>query len=363
MSVELRPYGFKCKEPRCDYCYQKGNFPIEKEPNWTKIKEEAKRVANKRDDNVLLFGGDVGIYPEDKVKELIEWGERELDNTISIQTGGWWIDEEWIEYLKQHDVSIGLSIDGPWPLNEFRPWGDEEQSKEYTDRLIELLPRLIDELGAGIIVTLSKANIAPDRYQQFKEWIKSLDTGGRMHILQPEGDTGVSSVRLKGVLLDLAQLEEDLDYGWTPFSDIPKILKGGTGSCVWNKCDPFHTKADYGIDPGGATVCSRNFQQGLRPLRAEQQSDIRQEVLKNTPQKDGGCKGCPYWDYCHGFCPGTAIDGDWRNKTVYCEHIKLLMSYYKGKITNQKSDSEKKKPANSAHGDWSDHGDSYGGSN
>lgn len=359
MSIEVRPYGFECKNPRCNYCYQADNFPIEKEPDWDKIKRQAKEAAEERNDRVLLFGGDIGIYPEDKIKEMVEWGDRELDKPVSIQTGGWWIDEEWIDWLSDYNVHVGLSIDGPWPLNEYRPWGDEEQSREYTERLLDLLPRLIDELNAGIITTLSKANASEERYPKFKEWIKGLPTGGRIHFLQPQGDTGISSVRLKGVLMDLAQFEETLEHDWTPFADIPQILDGGSGSCIWGECDPFHTQADYGIDPGGITVCSRNFAQGLRPLRAEKKSDIRSEVLKSTPQKDGGCKDCPFWHYCHGFCPGMAKDGDWRNKTIYCEHIKLLLSYYKGKKETE-GEEEINKCENPNHGDWGDHGDSGG---
>jgi uncharacterized protein len=30
---------------------------------------------------------------------------------------------------------------------------------------------------------------------------------------------------------------------------------------------------------------------------------------------------------CKGQCPGTAIDGDWRNRTEYCEVWKRLFEY------------------------------------
>lgn len=367
MSVELRPYGYACKNKKCNYCYQQDNFPIKEEPNWDEYKRKVKKATEERDDRLLLFGGDAGAYPEEKLKEIIKWGDKELDNPISIQTGGWWIDSDWIDWLSKYNVHVGLSIDGPWPLNEFRPFKDEEKTKEYTERLMNLMPRMKEELSVGIITTLSKANASPERYPKFKEWLKGLPVGGRIHFLQPKGDTAISSIRLKGVLIDLAQFEEQIDHNWTPFSDIKSMLEGGSGSCIWGECDPFNTQADYAIDPGGITVCSRNFAQGLRPLRAPEKSDMRSEVLKNTPREDNGCQDCPFWDYCHGFCPGMAKDNDWRNNSIYCEHIRALLSYYKGNKAIKNEDTENNNTCTSenvthgdqSHGDWGDHGDSY----
>ncbi len=37
--------------------------------------------------------------------------------------------------------------------------------------------------------------------------------------------------------------------------------------------------------------------------------------LYQTPQAHGGCAGCRFFLMCKGHCPGTAIEGDWRNRT------------------------------------------------
>src|SRR5205085_10095838 len=47
-------------------------------------------------------------------------------------------------------------------------------------------------------------------------------------------------------------------------------------------------------------------------------------ALYHTPQEAGGCKDCRFFLMCKGQCPGTAIDGDWRNRTEHCEVWKAL---------------------------------------
>jgi uncharacterized protein len=42
-------------------------------------------------------------------------------------------------------------------------------------------------------------------------------------------------------------------------------------------------------------------------------------ALYHTPEAAGGCQGCRFFLMCKGQCPGTSIDGDWRNRTEHCE--------------------------------------------
>src|SRR5262249_1377360 len=50
-------------------------------------------------------------------------------------------------------------------------------------------------------------------------------------------------------------------------------------------------------------------------------------ALYHTPQNHGGCAGCRFFVMCKGQCPGTAIDGDWRNRTEHCDLWKGLFRY------------------------------------
>ena len=38
---------------------------------------------------------------------------------------------------------------------------------------------------------------------------------------------------------------------------------------------------------------------------------------------------------CKGLCPGTGIDGDWRNKTEYCEVWKRLFEHMERELVDE----------------------------
>ena len=55
-------------------------------------------------------------------------------------------------------------------------------------------------------------------------------------------------------------------------------------------------------------------------------------ALYQTPQEIGGCQGCRFFLMCKGQCPGTAIDGDWRNRTEHCAVWKELFTHFEAEL-------------------------------
>ena len=103
-------------------------------------------------------------------------------------------------------------------------------------------------------------------------------------------------------------------------------------------------------------------------MKPEGHGSERYQALWNIPLEYGGCKDCNYFFVCGGQCPGTAIDGDWRNKTRDCwfwyELIRLierdlsLISNYSDKnlaLVERMSNPS----TNDSHGDVP-HGDGHG---
>jgi len=106
-----------------------------------------------------------------------------------------------------------------------------------------------------------------------------------------------------------------------PFLDIKKLLteEHPNVMCVWNQCDPVTTAAVQGVTPDGVmSNCGRTNKDGGNWVKADTPGIERYIALYRTPQEDGGCRDCKYFAFCQGHCPGTAIDGDWRNRTVNC---------------------------------------------
>jgi uncharacterized protein len=75
---------------------------------------------------------------------------------------------------------------------------------------------------------------------------------------------------------------------------------------------------------GQRSNCGRTNKDGIDFLKASTPGYERYIALYHTPQANGGCKDCRFFLVCKGQCPGTAIDGDWRNRTEHCEVWKKL---------------------------------------
>jgi uncharacterized protein len=105
------------------------------------------------------------------------------------------------------------------------------------------------------------------------------------------------------------------------FWDMRNMLLGHDErtTCVWNACDPYTTRAVRGIEGfGQRSNCGRTNKDGIDFTKADESGFERYLALYMTPQEYGGCQSCRFFLMCKGQCPGTAIGGDWRNRTEHC---------------------------------------------
>jgi len=70
---------------------------------------------------------------------------------------------------------------------------------------------------------------------------------------------------------------------------------------------------------GQRSNCGRTNKDGIDFGKADAPGFERYLALYQTPQQKGGCGDCRFFLMCRGQCPGTAIDGDWRNRSEHCE--------------------------------------------
>ncbi len=114
-----------------------------------------------------------------------------------------------------------------------------------------------------------------------------------------------------------------------------RLLRGQDDSvtCIWGACDPYTTRAVRGVEGNGQrSNCGRTYKEGIEFAKADRAGFERYLALYNTPHAHGGCRDCRFFLMCKGECPGTAIDGDWRNRTADCavwlglfEHLEAEM--------------------------------------
>jgi uncharacterized protein len=335
MSVELRPLGVKCNI-QCQYCYQNPQRDAGNVPHAFDL-EAMKAAIEQEGGPFTLFGGEPLLVPEDVLENLWSWGFEKFRGN-GIQTNGTLINQRHIRLFKKYKVHVGLSVDGPDDLNDVRWVKDVDQTREATARTHAAIERLCrEQVPISLIVTLHRGNATADKLPLMLDWFRYLDGIGlasaRLHVLEVEDET----VREKYALTTRENLEAFLSFHALEaelrtlkldlFNDMRRLLRGDDNSttCVWNACDPYTTRAVRGVEGHGQrSNCGRTNKDGIDFVKADVEGFERYLALYHTPQEVGGCKGCRFFLMCKGQCPGTAIDGDWRNRTEHCDLWKGL---------------------------------------
>jgi uncharacterized protein len=86
---------------------------------------------------------------------------------------------------------------------------------------------------------------------------------------------------------------------------------------------------------GQSSICGRTNKDGISFIKSDIEGFERYLALYHTPQEYGGCKDCRFFLMCKGDCPGTAIDGDWRNRTRDCDVWKFLFQNFEQEMLGQ----------------------------
>ena len=329
MTVEIRPFGTRCNI-QCRYCYQEPRREaglLAKSFDIEKIKEAVLAEG----DSFSLFGGEPLLVRLTDLEELWSWGYQRFGRN-TIQTNGTLIRDDHIELFKRYNVSVGISIDGPGELNDVRWAGRLEATRGMTAKTEIAIERLCREkIRTSIIITLHRGNAVGERLDRLVEWVRGLDALGliafRLHLLESENDGirneyGLTTEENVAALTKFYALEKTLKTtGLDIFNDMRRLLMGDDrqATCIWKGCDPYTTRAVRGVEGNGQrSNCGRTNKEGIEFVKSDTEGFERTLALYHTPQEVGGCQGCQYFLMCRGNCPGTAMDGDWRNRTEHC---------------------------------------------
>lgn len=332
MTVELRPLGVACNIG-CQYCYQE---PMRDAGNIAEQYDVQKMLAaaEQAGRSFSLFGGEPLLVPKSDLERIWRFGLNRFGSN-GIQTNGTLIDDAHIELFRKYRVHVGISVDGPGELNDVRAarGGDLAETRRLTDRTMAAIRRLVlNRIPCSLIVTLHRCNATEQRLPRLIEWFREIDdlgiSSGRLHVLESETPLiramwGLSTDEYLAAFAAINLAAKQFRFFKIDiFEELRPLMMGDDSrvSCVWAACDPYTTRAVQGIEGSGRlSNCGRTNKDGVDYVKSSAQGFERYIALHNTSQQHGGCAGCRFFMFCKGQCPGTAIDGDWRNRTEHCE--------------------------------------------
>ena len=346
MGVEVRPLGVRCNLG-CEYCYQNPQRDAGNQGSKYDL-DLMKQAIARQGQPFALFGGEPLMVPERDLEDLFAWGYNRYGRS-SIQTNGTLINDEHIRMFRAYAVNVGVSMDGPGELNDARWHGSLERTRSATGKTEAAIERLCrEQIVPSLIITLHRGNATAEKLPRMVAWIRQLEGLGvrsvRLHLLESEtpqlrAKYALSDEENIAALLTFANLEKEMTtLRFDVFDDMRCMLTGAdnTGTCIWNACDPYTTHAVQGVEGfGQRSNCGRTNKDGIDFVKADQQGFERYLALYATPQPAGGCQSCRFFLMCKGQCPGTAIDGDWRNKSEHCAVWMAVFAHLERELLDQ----------------------------
>lgn len=325
MTTEILPVGQKCNI-RCTYCYENsmrdagnlGDAPIDVEAMLAAL--------DSVNSEVNLFGGEPLLTPIHILEQLFRHSYNK-HGQAGIQTNGTILTDKHVAMFKLFNVNVGISLDGPPPLNRAR-------CEDFmTMKILANIDTLFEaNIIPSFIVTLHKLNGIGVGRQVLLGWIGELKKKGakwfRLHLMENDGaeDLRLTQDEENEAILDIMR---NSPIQFDIFKDTYDLLKsdGKEASCIWHACDPYTTPAVHGIGPDGSlSNCGRVVKDGVDYRKGDTPGHERQLALYYTPQTFGGCRGCRFFLACKGSCPGEGIGGDWRSRTDHCGTLKTIFS-------------------------------------
>lgn len=334
----------------CSYCSlgEKNNFKyIDKES----LKDilvfacELARFRKEKRVNFILHGGEPTLVsPEiyDECLSFVLGMYSELNITISMQTNGLVLTDQFLQIIKKFDIHVGVSIDGSEEIHNYerKTIGGQDSFGVVTKKIEKMLN---EQIHVSCLMVLTKYALDKnlDYLHFFEERglhlkINPLLNYGEAEchpeLILNQGDYARYIVRIYEKII-----QENLDVYVSP---IDKIISGIVHNqpikeCSFDsQCNKNFLCIDYKGDifPCGkfsdinkmciGNICDTIFDKVDEYL----QKNICIRRNERIPMK---CKACRYRNLCNGGCSAeTMIEGNFYDVPFLCEDYTMLFKYF-----------------------------------
>lgn len=341
----------------CSYCYvyEKGDETWRDQPGLMseeiflatlgRIREHCDLVGQTEVD-VVFHGGEPTLLGRDRFFRWCDTLRAELGSVgrvrITVQTNGTFVDRRWAEGFKEHDVTVGVSLDGPAPVND--ALRIDHQGRGSHDRVIAGIAAI---RTAGVPVNILTVVQLGREPLEVHEHLVAVGASSISYLFPDETHDSIATTRsvfgptpCADFLLPILESwwsEQSSSLVVQPFKLMARAVLGGAtavdfiGNNAYNYVFVEPDGAIEGLDvlrvcqPGlagtGLNVRDNRF------LDIGDRSPLHREMLFDGMPLPGECAACPERVTCGGgYVPHRWGGGTFDHRSAWCADLLAIFT-------------------------------------
>jgi uncharacterized protein len=334
LSLLIKPASSLCNL-RCKYCFYADISSLRNVKSYGIMSEETaekllknlfKDVENKDILTIAFQGGEPTLAGLSWFQNFFAMVDKQCEGRsitvhYTFQTNGIVLDEDWAIFLKQHQVLVGLSIDGS---RRFHDRNRVDAQGEGTWEKLLAAKKLLEDHGVEynvLCVLTNELADHPDKvwrfvlqekidFIQFIPCLENLETGSAA--AKSRGENTLKPARFAKFYIQLFTLwQQELQAGHYVsvkfFDDTANWFLKTIPSCcgINGQCHTQYViEADGGVYPCDFYVLD-NWKLGNlaeSTLRELFETDLNKNFLLEKQKSPPICVNCTYLQACHGGC-------------------------------------------------------------
>ncbi len=315
----------------CPYCY----IPSEvrkrgKEMDYKTLRDVLERIESVGVKNVIFHGAEPLV-----VKDIIFRAIDEFNYSFGIQTNGFLLEKDDVDFLMERNVNVGLSFDSPYRETE-----DFLRGKGHYSKIVSLLDDFDGYSRLNIITTINSHN-----YTHLPEMIDFL--AGRVEVVLMNPVRGTSKggrdlranpVKASGYFIEAVEraIYHTKNGRRIVIGDFANIMLGIIApysrilQCDISPCGAgrrFVSICPDGIYPCGEFIGMNEFRIPLYEIENLHShfNSVRERIVESIEE----CMDCSFRNICGNPCPAEIYSehGTMLEKSYYCEFYKRMIEH------------------------------------
>jgi uncharacterized protein len=347
----FKPVGAGCNM-RCDYCFYKNNRRSHEISRMSDniLQKALSQLVEASPEGICFYwhGGEpllAGLKFYRRVVEIQhEICPQNYKLRNAIQTNGTLLNQEWVDFFKEYNFGIGISLDGPKEIHDkHRKFFSGEGSFLSIMRAVELLAKNDMKVSCLSVVTKESLGKAKEIFDFFyQNGLFSLDFSPCFN----QDDSGISPLEYADFMIEIFDIFIDTDdpqINIRFFDNMISSLFGGNATVCsmanQTSCGFFPT-----IDWNGDVYFCDNYYEDndsfyLGNLLKDEisfmlKSSLRENIATDIrkSQAELGCLNCKISKICGGGCPRYWV---WRKDFLsQCAARRKIVHHITSRITS-----------------------------